>query len=896
MNRPKFYVAKKSYEIVGLTAGYSWASGAFIPASDRVAGTDRIQLHDSDMIKYDTTYEGVNSVTYYWFNRDRSLIKTDANRPQGFSALAPAGASSFAIDFNFSSAIEDTLESLSIYRGQRVHPFYKTMSKSYKRENEQMFFRESLSDSIRLIHEKDFSLIRDASINDTLVLEAYKGNNTIIAAEFNKTDCTLDYARKRAEIKLTQNDKYTNVLAHYGDEYDLIKCAPPVSRLTFTKRCIVQIYIAGENVISNYSGGTYWETEVNTAVDSEDELQKKYYFYPGPVFKEVNLSGFNYDINASYKCEPNSRIWNGASFRMVDGKPYKIPCSIVFTKKYNSGEDVPAYDRNIFCISDGISSGIDENEELMTAKALFDTYRIEIYDGDNGTGELLYHSDYLYGLDKGIFELAQSENLYPMSRVAQPAPLKQPLPETFALGNLIVEYKTWVRELCDVEALSDGTPTYDLPYDDFATERSNYKRCIGLSGVNGPNSVIQIKQEIAKSETPTAYGKNDYGLYFTSPFTGFGQHGFLPLARSSWANTSLWVYLDNAYEEGSFEAWCSQTYKQYAVKDNYHIADVIKALLASIDPSLKHEATPEFSKFLYGSQPVVSSNRLANCQLYITPKSNILKGEYDQAAQQAKISLESVMTMLRECFKCYWYIDDNNRFIIEHIYYFMHGYSYTDDMTAIDLVSSKDKFNQKPVLYCQKEIQYQKSNLKSRVEFAWADSVTDAMGNLPINFDGAFMPKDSTSSITISDFCPDIDYMLFKPDNFSNDGFAIVLARDSKVPIVTRTIYDPKQFGAPLQLYTQNGFMSWRQLIYHRMYDAPSNTLRLGENEGPNIWRVINTERIMRHEIEVIPDITTMNLDITKLVTTDFGNGFIEEAEVDIVTEKTRLVLSYEPD
>lgn len=780
-----------------------------------------------------------------------------------------------------------------------VIPHYKTLSKKYKRESNQMFFRETLDGAIKLFG-KDFDLVNSYNINDTLVFDVYRNGVLLATNEFNKTDCKFDRVRKSVELKLAPHDKYTDILSKYKNTYDLVKCAPATSWLTLTKRCIVQIYLKGEKVISNYSGGTYWETDVNNTVDDEDELIKKYYFGRGPSFTEVNLTGFNYNINASYKCLYNNDCWNAESEVVIDGQVYKIPCSIKFTKVYDAQTAVNT-DDTVKLLSDGVSPGTINVPENNVNITLFDTYRIEIYTDRDGTGSKLYQSKFLYGVNNS-FSLKAGSNLYAMERVPQPLPQKDPTPNEFNLGNYVIGYSTWVRELCDVDKVGD-VETYDLPYDDFATERNNYKKCIGLKGLEGEDSVIRIVQQEATSDTPTAYGQNDFGKYFTSPWApSSGRHGYYPLSRSVWGNTSLWVFLDGS-TDGSFEQWCSKTYKKYTLKDSYHIADVIKALLYKIDPTITHEATAEYSEFLYGDSSVASSSALGGNQIYITQKTNILKGEYDQAAQKAEITLEQVMSMLRDCFRCYWFIDKNNRFRIEHIFYFTHGQSYSYyGNVGIDLTTRFDKFNKKPALYCQQELEYQKSDLKSRFEFGWMDDVTDAMGNIAINFDDTYIPKDSTEDISVGQFCPDIDYMLFRPDDFSNDGFALLMAKNGEVEIISRTIYDPKQFGAPVNLYTQNGMLSWRQLISHRMLDAPGYRLSLDEYEGPaSAWYVQNIERSMRHDIEMQIPYDELAEEyggsdiVNKLIKTDIGNGCIEDMSVNVNTDKMKITLSYEP-
>lgn len=889
-----FYVGKKNISQISLLAGYSWSSGDIEPTGDNTkCASGEIDVHNFDFVRFadDPIFENVVSSTYYWFDEDMMLIDVSEGRSNKIGARVPDGAYYFAVDVAYAGA-QPYSRDFNVHKYNKVLPHYKTVSKKYAKEANQMFFRESLDGKISLFG-KDFDIVNNASLNDTLLFDICRGNTLIATTEFNKTDCKFDRVKKSVELKLTPHDKYTDILNKYENTYNLIKCATATTWLTLTKRCIVQIYIQGEKVISNYSGGTYWETDVDSPVDNESELRNEYYFYPGPTFNEVNLSGFNYDINAVYRCIAASDCWNAESYRVIGGHKYKLPCSIKFTKIYNANTVVTqSIGINIKLLSNGVTTGV--TNITGGALVLYDTYRIEIYNGADGMGDKIYQSTKLFGADKG-FSITQGSNLYEMQKVAQPFPRLDPEPASFNLGASVITYNTWIRELCDVDEV-EGVPTYDLPYDDFATERSNYKKCIGLDIISSGNSVIRIVQAEAKSDEPTSYGQNDFGMYFMSPYDSVrDMHGYIPLARSTWSNTSLWVYLDGTLE-GTFEAWCAKTYKKYTLKDSYHISSVIKSLLAKIDPTIKHEATSEYSEFLYGNSNVVSQSALHNCQLYLTQKTNILKGEYDQAAQKAEISLEQVMSMLRECFACYWFIDSQNRFRIEHIFYFTHGYSYTaSGQSILDLNTKADRFNKKPVLYCQQELEYQKSDLKSRFEFSWMDDVTDAMGNIAINFDDKYIQGDNTESINVGQFCPDVDYMLFRPDDFSEDGFVMLLADvDShEVPIWSHVIKDPKQLGANMPVYTQNGYASWRNLIFHRMYDAPGNILTLDQYEGPKSWSVINRKRIMRHNVDIQMPIN--NIDTKQIIRTDIGDSDIEEISINIDTNNTEMLLSYEP-
>lgn len=777
-----------------------------------------------------------------------------------------------------------------------VYPHYKQLKKKLKKENNQMFFRESLDGKINLFGQ-DYLLVKNASIESTIYFYVYRGQTLFASASFNKSDCKFDHFKKNVELKLKYNDKYSKILDAYENTYDLIKLTPALTPITLTKRCVVQIYIQGEKTLSNYAGGTYWETDVDEQVDDEEALTRKYHFSKGPKFVEVDLQGFNYNINAAYGGLSGNNIWNATSKREIKGVVYKMPCSIKFTKVYNANSEIPhdLSGNDVLVLSDGTSSGISHGAQNLRWFR-YDTYRIEIYTDRDGTGTKIYQSNKFYGKD-GDFTLAVGEGLYPMSKIEQPVPQKDPTPNTFNLGEYVIEYQVWGRLLCDVdkvpshEAGHEGEyiDTYDLPRDDFATPRRNYRKCIGLRGFDSPSSVVTIHQTERTSETPTSYGMNDFGEYFVPPYSLYGQY-YYPLARSSWANVSLWVRLGMAGIIRTFEEFCAETYKEYSIKDVYHIGDAIKALLAEIDPTISHDKTAEYSSFLYGHTGA-SASALGNCDIYITQKTNILKGEYDQAAQKAEIKFKQLMDMLRDCFRCFWYIDDQNRLRIEHVSYFMKGLSYNQPVIQTDLTKKSDKFNKKAALYCQQEVEYDKSDLTSRYEFKYMDDVTKAMGgDLFIDVNNAYIQKDKTEEINIDGFTADIDYMLFLPDDFSNDGFALIMAdSNKKVPIVNQQIKDEKQYNHTFEVYAQNWYASFNELAWHYMEDISGNNI---SNNNISLYPG-HVKRCMKHNVEFPSN--QLSIDVYKLITTDIGNGYIEEVTSNIDTDMTEIELRYEP-
>lgn len=906
MIKNNFYVAKLTKN-QSIYQGYAWLQGRSTPAStsDKSCYATVYPILFSKTfgkLKVTTDLDDLKELRLFWVNSEGVVYETRyyAFSTTSFSIDIPSEAKGFALEAQFNVVPSSTYKTVSYYNYYEVKPHYKSLKKQYKKESNQMFFRETLDGKINLFGD-GYEYIKECSINDKLIFDIYQNGNLYLSATFNKTDCKFDHFKKSVELKLTANDAYTDVLNKYENTYDLVKLAPANTWLTLTKRCIVQIYTRGEKVISSYAGGTYWETDVD-AVDSETELRNKYHFAKGPSYREVSLSGFNYSINASYMCTAGSDTWNSICYWSNALGSYKSECCIKFALAFSAGSWIQASDiggnaYNARLLSnestDGVYSAVTQNAGI----AKYDTYKIQIWTGHNGTGQKLYESNLWYANDCN-FVLAQNSGFYPMTGINPGSPGKNPTPSTFNLGNYVIDYDVWARMLCDIDALSDGTATYDLPYDDFAVSRANYKRCIGLTGFDSSDSVIILKQSNDTSTEPTSFGMNDYGQYFKSPWVGYTEWSVYPLARSTWGNTSLWVIFKTSATSSlnSYEMWCKKAYKEYTLKDCYSIGDAIKALVKKIDSSIKHEPTAEYSKFLYDTSSYVgSSYYLRHCQLYITQKTNILKGEYDQAAQKAEITLKDILDMLRDCFRCYWYIDSENRLIIEHVTYFLNGYTYNSPVVGLDLTALNDKFNRKNMQYCQHEIEYDKSDLPSRYEFSWADDSTDAMSNLDVDINDEYISKDNTEDVTPNSFSTDIDYMLFLPSEFSDDGFALLAAdTNHKVPIASGwTMKDNKQSVTNVVVTPQNWLLSWNNLINHYIYDMPGSMLEYTNLLNNSIY-VQDIRKSMSHDVEIQG--TDKDPDVTKVVTTSFGNGCIEAMTSNIDTRLVTLTLIYEPE
>ena len=712
-----------------------------------------------------------------------------------------------------------------------VNPHYKELNKKYAKESGQEFFRISLDGKINLFGS-DYELVRNSSLEDQMILIIDKYNRTFgkwieyYKGEFNKTDCKLDYEKKSCELKTTALDEYNDVVNKYENTYDLVKLAPAISRINLHKRSLMQVYVKGANSISNFFGGIYWEDDVNEVIDNHNDLINKYYF--------------------SYIKAGNEFYIRNASISGVNGV---YAGTNGYWSKWN-----PGYTCKMELV--------DESSTM---------YWIRLY-RNNSDNTLLYQSEKQWAVSDPDNKYIGIENIK-MVNVNNSS-------DTFTIESPFV-YHIYRRLLCDVDSVEDSEGvknTYDLPSDDFVTDNRNYKKCIGLTG----GMFFCTSRAV---DEPTRYGLNDYNQYFTNEFipssTGIGRP--LPISRNSWANASLWYVYDSYYS--LFE---QRLRKQYTLRDSYSIAAAIKALLKEIDPTLQHEATAEYSRFLYDTTVPMS---MARFYVHITQKTNILKGEYDQPAQKAEVSLEDIMKMLRDCFRCYWYIEDG-KFKIEHISFFMRGGSYSYNTNVqLDFTKLVDQFNKKLSSYFQSEVEYDKTDLNQRYEFGWMDDVTDLFGGVTIDVKSNYIQKDKTEEINISQFSSDVDYMLFNPSNFSDDGFALLCpvknGSSLELPIVKTRLIDEN--GDTYDAVIQNFYAAWAYLVRFYMYDMPASNLDcnvLGDLYANGV------KMCMKHTIE-FP--TEEDLDELELIKTTIGNGKIDEISVNVNTRHAKVKLLYVP-
>lgn len=690
---------------------------------------------------------------------------------EGRVFLAPPGAKYCRLRFSlYDSGIKDVLNSnvtSFIHQAHLTKPHYTKLEKRTAKDSGQEYYRESLSGSLKFVG-KDFDIVYDASLDNTFNLLVYLKDDIFFRGNFSKIDCKLDFTKKICEPKIKTKDAYENILEHYDDKYDLVKMKLPLSSIECTKRAFMQIYCLGASTVTNVFNGQAWETEVSASIDNANGLA-------GTQFSELRY------LREIYIEEAKLSEVNGIYTK------YKL------VTEYNDKDTEIKYHRWYKVVKGVQTHYIELARSYQQGQLSAGVYRVS-------DGERLY---YVSGIKDVPIEMFNTKsNLTDLDFTSE-------LNGGFTIRKDI-SYDIYGR------IVHNNTDTgVALDSNDFAMSNVSYKRVSPLEV-----QVSDVSQSSDSTTENTIYGINDYGEYFTPEFLPAPPSGgkYLPITKSSWVNTSIWL----TYSSGLIN---SRLNLKYSLRDCFNIGHVIKGLLNKMGSSVTHEPSSEYSSFLYADvQPLLGIDRF---YAYITQKSNAVRGTYDQAAQRAEVSLKSIMEMLRDCFRCYWYID-NGKLKIEHVSFFKNGRSYEPKASFYDLTLPEDGFNGKPILYGQSTLEYDTSELLREYSFAYADESQVPFSGVKLEVDAPY--ASGTEDISVGEFSADLDYMQISADSVSQDGFALLCPKivvngphKLEVPVLEMTLLDDGQL---YDISTQNGYASWAYLVKLYSFDMPGERIK----------------------------------------------------------------------
>lgn len=446
-----------------------------------------------------------------------------------------------------------------------------------------------------------------------------------------------------------------------------------------------------------------------------------------------------------------------------------------------------------------------------------------------------------------------------------------PISGSGATGDVVLNFRdiaVYSRYVLDTPTIS-GLDTYPIPDDDIVENNRNYTRVIGYYF---PDTIYFSTR---LTSTPNQWGLYQPGQYYQQPYLYWNPELF-PVARNAWGRVSIW------FTFYAFDWIVEESGRQpFTIRHAYPLASVISVLLAKIAPNITHEANTDYSQFLYGTNLIGITQTLL-----ITPKSNLVTAGYDQPAQKAPITLKNVTDMLRDCFRCYWFIDEQNRFRVEHIQYFRNGGSYSGSpVVGIDLTTQQVSRNGKAWAFARDQYKFDKPEMAARYQFGWMDDVTQLFEGYPIEIVSKYVDADKIEQVEITQFTSDLDYILLNPSEISSDGFVLLSAVEENSGEFSIPYYNHVVDGT--NHYLQNGYAAFCFLQNYYAYDMPAPQYSInGESKT-----AIGTKKLKEQNIR-FPAL--IDPELFELIKTNLGDGMIKKLSLNLSSRNANATLMYD--
>lgn len=778
-------------------------------------------------------------------------------------------------------------------------PIYSdSISIDYVRESGERFYRAKLKGTFTFV-KADYEYIANAPMEKQFYVRIDRSTNLgstwyngYIKTKFVKTDCKFDMDARKVDVELTISDKYDEVLAGMNKEYNLIRLAPAIEPLSITKRPVVQLYVAGNPVLTNMLGNMNWEQEVVEKTSDDKVLRDKYKFVKVASVVEMKVAGKGAAIDDRYGLD-------GVYAGVTEVTDYLGDLPHQWTAERGT------YKRN----ADRVEFAHEINGyNAMGVRTYDHTITYKVYQGDtlayswSRSVERTTKLDHDFYSPQTVATDGRSITINPVSPYEGVIDLTPQISDVYG------------RVLTALDKDKNENPYLPIPSDDIVERNKNY-------GYIAPVPDIDILTSGETTSEPTEWGRlpDDYAgdsvLYYKKPeydpSTGISRM-LAPIGNSSWGAYSLWV------DQVRLLSYEDQYNAAAALRHTYPLWSCINALLKQIAPQLHHTNKPYCSEFLYGQNNPI---RNGDWQLFLTQNTNVKSSYYENPAQNAPITLRAILDMLRDCFRCYWFIDSGGAFRIEHVDYFRNGGSYNpaNHVISYDITNQIYARNGKRLVFNTNKYSFDKEALPERYQFGWGNETTQPFKGFPIEIRSRFVEQGKIEDISVSNITTDLDYMLLRPSSFSDEGLVLIAA----TPVARHAIEEPGRrtwvsYDTSIQLYRQqdsglsyrmqNGELSFFALapLYYT-YDLPARRAVINEAEfeyGKNRTKP-NPSADLGHTIhgmkrrktqEKLLFSTENDPDPATMIRTGLGDGEIESYNVSILHRLIEAKLYYDTD
>lgn len=710
----------------------------------------------------------------------------------------------------------------------------------YARESNELFYRAKLNGSLAFRFEFDDIIAQGYNAEHRIVLQSFDNDLNdwceVWRGRFALTDCEIDFDTNTITVTPQTLDRYTNILDHIEDEYNLIKLAPEQLPVDILIRPLVQIYEVRDIKISNYIGNNYWEKDCDSVGRND-------------------IDTYKFGLQKQY-----------------------ISVLIQYTDQVNPDFPYRA-GKNILYVGEVIYGGLPQESTRVYgqywdgASWQTDTLRVRVAQYTNTTEFQFYSDPDQPGSQQTPMVTAEYE-AYGMGTIANiTIGLPLMVDDAYSQWDMICARILVQTDLDSVEIHGQTYTLDDIPNNDMAGSNLNYNKVFYAD-------MIEIKVSNEVQSEPTQWGCNYKDEYFVKP-TDVGFSRWMPVGQSLWKYFSIWWRIDATSVMTIIN---EQLTAEQTIKDSYPVINVVSKLLE------KQGWNGNIISGCFGAENYVGAQMFP----VITPKSNVISSYYNTPAQNAKITFAKILNMLKQAFKVYWYLDNNNDLHFEHVSFFDNGFSYTEGEPAllVDLDTTLHTNTKSVKDYGQNKIKFDKSDMPGSYEFGWMDAQTRPFDGWPIKCLDNYVSKGLIEEKIIGDFSTDVDFILSSPNDVSKDGFVLFALPYIEGAYSTKLVVDrfliTDETGASFYVELQNADAAFVRI--HRSwwrYQLPCENVNIN-NEDTN---AITTGNFKSQAVEfadtamaeVLKDVDNAN----KIIRTQQGDGHVKTISVNLNSLKT---------
>ena len=779
-----------------------------------------------------------------------------------------------------------------------VHPIYgKDVSLDKEMESGEWFYRETLNGTLTFTRE-DWYIIQSSPLDTdfNLILEKQNtlGWSTFWSGIFYKTDGEFDDKNRTVKIKPKTNDRYKKLLAAKDKEYDIVKLGPKAQSLTYIKRTLFQVYMFGSTFVTNIIGKNSYDISISPPTN--DELISWGFGEGRRYYKIVG------DLDISQYYNKTTGISEDGQFKIVQlGSVFTRPAFI--NTNINFGDINEFYDSDfrpctyIFVLPE--NNALNNNDDFNSIWSFSGrNFQFIGKDGLRGIFRDITSSD-PDGLSPTNGTLTHVSGATNTGSIAFNLGF-----ETTSMnldGNPINPWRYVIKKTSDNSFYYLGEPNKGIENIGLGTKfrsrdsldiNADYARCFApifydraLSDLSGielidtdfsrnsgykySNAFDMIAYYVDDSHTLT---ENIYGKFVEDALFWSGQYfddkivsnrQTIPLSKKDWVECSYWSIIP--IPELNLD-------KAVVLKDAYKLGDFIKKLVQEIDPAILHEHSPEYSNLLYGG----------STEYFITPKSNIIAGNYDSADSKELIKWSDLRNNLKAIFNADYYINSENKLIIEHVSYFYNGLSLSGRRLGFDLTTLKCLETNRSWSFGANKYTYENEKIPQRFTFSFMDKTSVIFDGNPIDINNKFVADGVNEDYTASIITTDVDFIQSAPQDVNKDGFCLLAASGGVVQIATINL------GVNKIYEIQNGQLAFTNL--HEKYwldNMPASSIKINQ-----VTKTAKT--VKRTKLQPIEFPLSSEIDIDGLIKTQIGIGKIKSHKFNISTLKNELSINHD--